>query len=280
MTLSRVYWDVLLIAFTAVALWESFSPRHERTRPTLRRWGRNGILIGLSDLVGLLLRVTPIVVATTVAASPYGLLNQPFLPLPVRVVAAVLVLDFVRYLQHRGLHTFGVFWRLHQVHHSDEHFDLTTGLRLHPVEGVVIHVSYAAVVALLAPPLVAVVIADFALMVQNFFAHANVRLPERLERRLRFILITPEMHRVHHTIRRDEQNSNFGAVFPFWDRLLNTYRAAPADADEDLRFGLAHLQDGAPPSLAALLRMPFVAGVPELTTSGLPVTNEVESSVR
>jgi sterol desaturase/sphingolipid hydroxylase (fatty acid hydroxylase superfamily) len=276
-----MYWDVLLIAFIAIALWESFSPRREGTRPTLRRWGQNWILTGLADAAGLLLRVSPVIVAAAVAASPYGVLNRPFLPLPVRVVASVLLLDFVRYLQHRGLHAIGAFWRLHQVHHSDEHFDLTTGLRFHPAESVITHLSNAAVVALLAPPLVAVVIADFGLMIQSFFAHANIRLPQRLERGLRVILVTPEMHRVHHTVRREEQNANFGAIFPFWDRLCRTYRAAPADADEHLRFGLSYLHDGEP-SLAALLRMPFIGAGPAVgrTLSGpAPGLDEARRSV-
>ena len=264
------YWDVLLIAFIAIALWESFSPRRETTRPTLRRWGQHWILSGIDTAIGLLLRLTPVVIAAAVADSPYGVLNRSFLPLPVRVVAGVLLLDFVRYVQHRGLHAVSVFWRLHQVHHSDEHFDLTTGLRFHPAETVVTHLSYAAVVALLAPPVVAVVIADFGLMIQTFFAHANIRLPRRLEHRLRLFMVTPEMHRVHHTVRREEQNANFGAIFPFWDRLCRTYRAAPADADEYLRFGLSYLRDGQPRTLAALLRMPFIGAGPAVgrTLSG------------
>jgi sterol desaturase/sphingolipid hydroxylase (fatty acid hydroxylase superfamily) len=257
MRLGQVYWDVFLIAFTAIALWESYQPRRESTRLTVRRWGRNGILAAMTDAAGLLLRLTPIAVAAAVADTRDGLLNGSFAPLPLRIVVSVLILDFVRYLQHRGMHAVGAFWRLHQVHHSDDHVDLTTGLRFHPGEMAVTQICYLAIVALLAPPVVAVMIADFALMVQNLFTHANVCLPAALERRLRMVLVTPEMHRVHHSVRRDEQNANFGGLFPFWDRACGTYRAAPADAEDRLRFGLQQLHSEAPPSLFALLRMPF-----------------------
>ena len=261
MKLPQVYADALLIAFISIALWESFNPRRQNTRPTLRRWGRNWILAGTTDLVGLLLRVSPIATAAAVASSPYGLLNGSSTPLALRVVASLFILDFFQYLRHRGMHVFGAFWRLHQVHHSDEEFDVTTGLRFHPGEAAVTQILYVGVVALLAPPVAGVFVADLAAIVLNVFTHANIRLPQPLERRLRMVLITPEMHRVHHSVRGDEQNSNFGVVFPFWDRLFGTYRAAPADADDELRFGLREWQHRAPLTLGTLLRMPFaIAG--------------------
>jgi sterol desaturase/sphingolipid hydroxylase (fatty acid hydroxylase superfamily) len=260
MRLPQVYADVLLSAFTVLALWESFQPRRRGTRPTLRRWGRNGGLAALSDAAGLLVRVTPLVVAAAVIDSPYGLLNRSTVPFALQFLASIVLLDFVRYLQHRGMHVVNAFWRLHQVHHSDEHVDVTTGLRFHPVEAIVTQLSYAAVVALLAPPVLAVMVVDLALIVQNLFGHANVRLPQLFERRLRMIVITPEMHRVHHSVRRDEQDANFGVIFPFWDHLCGTYCPAPADDDARVRFGLKRLQDDAPLSLMALLRMPFGGG--------------------
>jgi sterol desaturase/sphingolipid hydroxylase (fatty acid hydroxylase superfamily) len=253
----RLYGNALLLAFTAVALWESFSPRRSETRPTLRRWGHNGILLLLTNIVSFLLRLTPVAVASAAAANPYGVLNRPVVPLVAQIVLAFLALDLLRYFQHRVLHIVDMFWRLHQVHHSDDHYDLTTGVRFHPLEVVVTQSTYLGVIALLAPPIEGVLLFELTAVAQNFFLHANVRLPEWCERRLRRVLITPEMHRVHHSVRVEEQNTNFGFIFPVWDHLLGTYRAAPAGGHDALRFGLYEWRDVPAPTLSALLRMPF-----------------------
>jgi sterol desaturase/sphingolipid hydroxylase (fatty acid hydroxylase superfamily) len=255
--LPRLYGNVLFLAFTAVALWESFRPRRSETRPTLRRWGHNGVLLVLTNAVGFLLRLTPVAVASAASANPYGLLSRPAVPLAAQMVLAFLALDLLRYFQHRVLHVVEVFWRLHQVHHSDDHYDLTTGVRFHPLEAVVTQSTYLCAIALLAPPVEAVLLFELVAVAQNFFLHANVRIPDVWERLLRRVLITPEMHRVHHSMRLDEQNTNFGFIFPVWDHLLGTYRAAPAGGHEALRFGLHEWSDQPAPTLGTLLRMPF-----------------------
>jgi sterol desaturase/sphingolipid hydroxylase (fatty acid hydroxylase superfamily) len=253
---SRLYWDLFLTAFFVIALWESFQPRRRPTVAPAGRWGRHAALAALSSVAGLLFRTSPILVAAAVASSPYGLLNRSPAPFWVRCLVAVLLLDLARYLQHRLMHSWPVLWRLHQVHHSDEDFDLTTGLRFHPLEAVLTQGSYLGVVAVLAPPVEAVLVAELATVVQNFFAHANARIPAFIERPLRRVLVTPEMHRVHHSVEIDEQNTNFGSILPFWDSLFRTYRAAPRDHDT-LRFGLKELAPGTDLPMRVLLSMPF-----------------------
>lgn len=254
---SSLYWDVFLVAFCGVALWESFQPRQRPTRPTGRRWAQHGVLALLTNVVGLLFRTSPLLVAAAVASSPHGLLNRAWLPVAAQWTVAALALDLTRYWQHRLLHSVGALWRVHQVHHSDEDFDLTTGLRFHPVESAVTHASYLAVVAVLAPPLEAVIVVEFATMVQNFFAHANIRLPEGLERHLRRIVVTPELHRLHHSVDVAEQNTNFGAILPVWDRVFRTYLSAPHGGRDHLRFGLRERAPGGKQAMADLLAMPF-----------------------
>jgi sterol desaturase/sphingolipid hydroxylase (fatty acid hydroxylase superfamily) len=254
---STLYWDVFLVAFCGVALWESFQPRQRPTRPTGRRWAHHGVFALLTNVVGLLFRTSPVLVAAAVAWSPHGLLNRAWLPAAAQWAVALLALDLTRYWQHRLLHSMDALWRVHQVHHSDEDFDLTTGLRFHPVESAVTHASYLAVVAVLAPPLEAVIAVEFATMVQNFFAHANISLPDALERHLRRVVVTPEMHRVHHSVDVSEQNTNFGAILPVWDRLFGTYLAAPHGGRLELRFGLSEHTPGAEQAMADLLAMPF-----------------------
>jgi sterol desaturase/sphingolipid hydroxylase (fatty acid hydroxylase superfamily) len=251
------YWDVTLATFVAIALLESFYPRRSATHTTLHRWAVNLALLATTTVVGVLSRVSPLVVASFVAASPYGLLNRSFIPDSVRFVIGLAALDAIRYGQHWTMHHVGVLWRLHQVHHSDDQLDLTTGLRFHPLEAVVSHVSYLAIIGLLAPPLAAVVAIELATVVQNFVAHANVRLPARAEALLRLIFVTPEVHTVHHSVRRDEQNTNFGLLFLFWDRLFHTYRPSSPDMAANMRFGLSRLEPS-DLTLGRLLAMPFV----------------------
>jgi sterol desaturase/sphingolipid hydroxylase (fatty acid hydroxylase superfamily) len=252
----RLYWNVALIAFFGLALCESFRPRHARVHPIGRRWLQHGALAVAGSVLGLIVRTSPLVVAGAFANAPVALASVALLPTWLRIGLAFVVLDGTRYLQHRLMHAVPVLWRLHQVHHSDEDFDLTTGLRFHPIEAVLTQGSYLVVVAAMAAPVEAVLLAELATIAQNFFAHANLRLPGRVERLLRRVVVTPELHRVHHSVDLAEQNTNFSSLFPFWDRLGGTYRDGPAE-DRPLVFGLRELAPGTPLTLGRLLRMPF-----------------------
>ncbi len=168
----------------------------------------------------------------------WGLFNQFDLPDLLSVVICVVVLDLVIYLQHVMVHYVPVFWRLHRVHHADLDYDLTTGTRFHTLEMILSMLIKFAVIILLGPPLVAVVIFEVVLNITAMFNHGNVYIPEKVDRLLRLFVITPDMHRVHHSVHPALTNSNFGFSLPWWDRLFGTYRAQPLESHTDMQIGL------------------------------------------
>ena len=172
-----------------------------------------------------------------------GLLNLVALPFAAATLLAVLVLDAAVYLQHALFHAIPTLWRLHRIHHADLEFDTTTGLRFHPLEILLSMGLKIAVVAALGPPVAAVVLFEILLNATSLFNHGNVRLGGRLDRVLRWIVVTPDMHRVHHSVRVHETNSNFGFNLPWWDRLLGTYRAQPEDGHEAMTLGIEDFRD-------------------------------------
>lgn len=176
--------------------------------------------------------------ALNVTGSKFGLLNKSWLPFAVRCVIAILALDLVRYSTHRLSHSVGALWRFHQVHHSDPDFDISTELRVHPVEVVLTQGAYLLAVALLAPPVVAVLIAELASILQSFFAHANASLPGWVEKPLRAVFVTPDMHRIHHSEEVTEQYRNLSDIFAWWDRLFGTYMEKPVAGDDQIVTGL------------------------------------------
>lgn len=251
-------WALLLGAFVTFAFWETVRPRKILSAPTGRRWTYHAILAFLfnSPLIWLL-RANAILVALAVTNTSFGVLNRPFLPYWLRCVLSVLLLDLFRYAQHRLYHSMPVFWRIHRVHHSDLDFDWSTGLLFHPAELLLTQGSYLALIALLAPPPLAVLGLELFIVVQNLFVHANIAMPDWLDARLRTVLITPDMHRIHHSEEVVEQNTNFGDVFPWWDRLFGTYVERPAAGHQKMKVGLQELPG--PPGLNVLemLALPF-----------------------
>jgi sterol desaturase/sphingolipid hydroxylase (fatty acid hydroxylase superfamily) len=225
----------------------------------LRRWLVNGSLFALARIASaLILTGGAVAMAVAVASSPIGLLNRPVLPYPVRFALALLALDLARYLRHCFYHSTALGWRIHQVHHSDPDFDMTTGLRFHPIEDLFTGLTDIAVVALLAPPALAVATGEAIAIVSNLLIHANASLPQWLESALRRCMVTPDVHRVHHVADMQDQNTNFGVVFTLWDHLLGTFRARPTAAPEDLRFGLSEMRGTRTVSLPVLLALPFL----------------------
>src|SRR5579862_2735654 len=232
---SPAYWIVAVVTFLGVAYWESMRPKRPLSVSTERRWGNHAVILVMSTVaVGLLYRTSPVLVAASFAGNRFGLLNKMWLPFAARFVLALLLLDFVKYLAHRFLHSVPVMWRMHQVHHSDPDFDVSTALRVHPLELIFTQGVYLGIIAILAPPLSAVVLAEALSGLQSFFGHANARLPGWIEGPLRTIFITPDMHRIHHSAEVAEQLANFGDSFPWWDRLLGTYVATPAAGQDGM----------------------------------------------
>lgn len=256
-------WALPLLAFVIFALWETYHPRRILVASAARRWSGHAILSFLSyTSQGWIYRASAVVVASAASASRYGLLNRDAVPYWVRFVVAVLVLDLWRYGQHYLYHAVPVLWRIHQVHHADPDFDWSTSLRFHPGEALLSHGSHLAVIALLAPPALAVLLLEFAVLVENMFVHANVAIPSRIDAGLRRWLITPDMHRIHHSVEFSEQNTNFGIVFPWWDRLFGTYRQEPAAGHREMRVGLREVDVQQGVSLIGMLIQPFRAAAP------------------
>jgi sterol desaturase/sphingolipid hydroxylase (fatty acid hydroxylase superfamily) len=230
--------------FALVALWEVLAPRRALTVPKLPRWANN---VGLVVLNTVLLRLTFPLAAAGLAAFAgdhgWGMLNHFQVPFWLAVPVAVIAMDFVIWLQHVMVHAVPALWRLHRVHHADLDYDLTTGARFHPIEIFLsMGIKFAAIVVL-GPPVVAVVVFELLLNATAMFNHGNVRLPAALDRVLRWVVVTPDMHRVHHSVEDDETNSNFGFNLPWWDRLFGTYRAQPRAGHEGMTIGILGHRD-------------------------------------
>jgi sterol desaturase/sphingolipid hydroxylase (fatty acid hydroxylase superfamily) len=188
-------------------------------------------------------------------AESHGLLNRISMPYWVKFAIGFAALDLVAYVSHRLMHVIAVMWRMHRVHHSENDLDLTTGFRFHPLETLFTEGLALAALALVGTPPAAAGFAALAIIAQDFFTHGNVRIPESVDRILRWLIITPSMHRVHHSEEIAHQNANFGTMFSLWDRLFGTYRAGhPAVS---ARLGLAYLFNGSEANAARLLLLPF-----------------------
>ena len=242
-----------------MALWESMAPRRPLTSAKKTRWVSNLGLVVIDTLaLRLLLPLTAVGVALFVELRGWGILHYLSLPTWMMVIIGVLSLDLIIYIQHAMFHFIPVFWRLHRVHHTDLDFDVTTGIRFHPIEIILsMGIKMGAVIFLGASAL-AVILFEILLNATSMFNHGNVRLPLAIDRVLRLFVVTPEMHRVHHSVLIKEFNSNFGFNLPWWDRLLGTYRAQPAAGQEGMTIGLAPYRDAKRLTLLHLLVLPFI----------------------
>jgi len=248
--------------FVPVAVWEALTPRRVRRFSRSGRWPHN---LGLLALNVLLLRVlapgAAIAVAIAAEAHGWGLLAATTaLPDWAKVLAAIVALDLAVYLQHVLFHAVPVLWRLHRVHHADTDFDVTTGTRFHPIEILVSTGIKCAAVAAIGAPAVAVLAFEVILNATAMFNHANARLPESVDRWLRRLVVTPDMHRVHHSVVWRETNSNFGFNLPYWDRLFGTYRAQPAQGHSGMTIGLEVFRAPKDMRLDRMLLQPFGSG--------------------
>ncbi len=229
---------------SVMVLWELAAPRRRLSVRKGPRWASNLGLVAMNVFLARLLVPISAVAASVVAESRgWGLLHQADWPLWVEVILAVLAFDLAIYLQHVMFHAVPVLWRLHMVHHADLDFDVTTGLRFHTVEILLSALIKLAVVVVIGPAAMAVVMFEVMLNATSMFNHSNVRMPGWLDRLLRRFVVTPDMHRVHHSVIRRETNSNFGFNFPWWDLLLGTYRAQPRDGHTAMTIGVSHLRD-------------------------------------
>jgi len=236
---SSIRLGFFLGVLAVMALWEVAAPQRRREIPRLLRWTSNlGIVVLDTLLVRLVFPVAAVGMAALAEAKGFGLFNAYAVPGWIAIVLSVVALDFAIYLQHVMFHAVPALWRLHRMHHAALEYDVTTGLRFHPVEILLSMVIKLAMVAVLGAPAVAVLVFEVLLNATAMFNHGNVRLPGALDRALRLFVVTPDMHRVHHSIVPVETNSNFGFNLSVWDRLLGTYRAEPRGGQQGMTIGI------------------------------------------
>lgn len=249
--------------FAVMALWELMAPRRALTTSKLVRWSNNlGLVFFNSFVLRLIFPAAAVGMAVFANQQGWGLFNHREVPFLVAAVASVVIMDFIIYLQHVMVHAVPILWRFHRVHHADLDFDVTTGARFHPIEIIFSMLIKFATIMLLGPPLVAVVIFEVVLNATAMFNHSNVRLPKSIDQWLRLIVVTPEMHRVHHSINDDEANSNFGFSLPWWDRLFGTYRDQPREGHEGMTIGIHQYRKPKEVSwLPGMLALPFVGRI-------------------
>jgi sterol desaturase/sphingolipid hydroxylase (fatty acid hydroxylase superfamily) len=249
-----IFFGVLVL----MMLWELAAPRRTFAVGRWQRWPSNlGIVIVDTVVLRLALPATAIGMAMLAAERSWGLFNLVPVPYPAAFVASVVLLDLVIYGQHVAFHHVPTLWRLHRMHHADLAFDVTTGVRFHPFEIVLSMLLKLAAVAALGAPPAAVLVFEVLLNATSMFNHGNVRLPDWLDQALRWLIVTPEMHRVHHSIIRRETDSNFGFNVPWWDRLFGTYRAQPEAGHLGMTIGIAQFRDERELRLDRLLTQPF-----------------------
>ncbi|GAB2601084.1 sterol desaturase family protein [Nitrincola alkalisediminis] len=250
--------SIFLGVLVLVAGWEWARPKRAWRESRRLRWGINLGLIGLNVLIQrLTLGAAAVVMAVHVQNEGWGLLNLIELPYGLKFVLGLLLLDLAIYLQHVLSHALPAFWRLHQVHHADLDLDVTTGLRFHPLEILISLLYKVAIIAALGIDPLTVLVFEALLNAASMFSHANLRMSAKVDQIVRWFVITPDMHRIHHSIHRDETDSNFGFFLSCWDRLFGTYRAQPRDGHDNMVLGLEYYQQQQKLGLKNLLLLPF-----------------------
>ncbi len=249
--------------FAVMAIWELIAPRRALTISKVVRWSNNlGLVFLNSFILRLLFPAAAVGVAAFATENGWGLLNYYSLPFFLTVLLSVIAMDFIIYLQHVLVHAVPALWRLHRVHHADLDFDVTTGSRFHTVEIILSMLIKFATIVVLGPPVVAVVIFEVILNGMAMFNHSNVRLPLGLDRVLRQIVVTPDMHRVHHSVEDNETNSNFGFNLSIWDRIFGTYIDQPREGHEKMTIGIHTYRDPKQVSwLPGMLMLPMTGEV-------------------
>ena len=243
-----------------IGLWEILAPKRALTVSKTVRWMNNlGLVFFNSFILRVLFPVVAAGLATIATYNGWGLFNYFAVPFWLAVIASIIIMDFVIYIQHVMVHAIPVLWRLHRVHHADLDFDVTTGSRFHTLEIILSMLIKFATILLLGPPIVAVIIFEVILNATAMFNHGNISLPKIIDKYLRLFVVTPDMHRVHHSVEDDEANSNFGFSLPWWDRLFGTYRDQPRAGHEGMTIGIHKYRDVKQVSwLPGMLALPFI----------------------
>jgi sterol desaturase/sphingolipid hydroxylase (fatty acid hydroxylase superfamily) len=248
----------MLVIVLLVASWEILKPRRPLSISKPLRWTNNWLISALnSALLSLVFPIMAVGVAMLADEKNWGLFNVLEVPALLSIPLFVLAFDFAIYWQHRLYHLVPILWRLHRMHHADPDFDVSTGIRFHPVSIIVSMLIKMLVVVALGPPAIAVLISEVLLNVMSMFNHGNIYIPPRIDKILRRILVTPDMHRLHHSVIVQETNSNFGFNFPWWDRLFGSYRDQPKGGHAAMEIGIRGFQNEHEQMLHRLLLHPL-----------------------
>lgn len=208
------------------------------------RWFDNIVLfITNSLLLRIIFQLYILDLSISLLNSHWGLLNTITIPLVISVIVSIIILDVVMYLSHCGFHKFNILWRFHKVHHTDIEMDVSTGVRFHPFEAIILMLIKISIVFLLGIHPVAYVLFEILLNISLLFEHSNINIPQKLDERMRSIIVTPDMHRVHHSILIEETNSNFGFIFSLWDKLFKSYKDRPLKGHKNMTLGLNNYRD-------------------------------------
>ena len=250
---------VFLLFLVTMASWEAVAPRRQREISRRIRWISNfGIVVLDTILLRLIFPFAAVGLALFLEEREAGLFNFIDVPIWLAVTVSLLALDLAIYIQHVIFHAVPVLWRFHRMHHADLEFDVSTGLRFHPVEIILSMAFKFVVVAALGPPVVAVLIFELTLNATAMFNHSNVRIPAPIDSLLRLVVVTPDMHRVHHSVLLKETNSNFGFNLPWWDRLFGTYISQPKEGHDEMTIGIEQFRTRRDLWLDRMLTQPFV----------------------
>ncbi|MEM1252702.1 MAG: sterol desaturase family protein [Cyanobacteria bacterium P01_H01_bin.21] len=257
---AKIRFGIFFGILTIMTLWEIVAPCRRPSAPKTMRWFSNvGLLVLGTAVLRTLFPMAAVGVAAIADEHQWGMFQSLQMPYWQTVVFSIVILDFITYLQHILFHALPALWRLHRVHHVDLDFDVTTGLRFHPLELLLSMAGKLTVVLLLGPPMIAVLLFEVILNATSMFNHGNVSLPDQIDRYLRWFIVTPDMHRIHHSIITQETNSNYGFNLPWWDYILGTYRHRPSVSHTDMTIGLAEYQkDLRAEQLPWMLVLPFL----------------------
>ncbi len=244
--------------FALMALLEAAMPQKDRTQPRTTRWFTNiGVVVVDGLILSLLFPILAVGIADVATSNGWGLLAIVELPFWLEVLITTVLLDLAIYGQHMASHKVPILWKVHRMHHSDRDIDVTTGARFHPVEIVLSMLYKFVVIILLGAPALGVFIFEVLLNGSAMFNHSNWKMPLWLDKPVRLLFVTPDMHRVHHSIRENETDSNYGFNLSIWDRMFKTYIDQPKDGHDGMTIGLKPFQDDKPSNLVWILMLPF-----------------------
>ena len=250
--------SIFLVLFVAMITWEVLLPRRKSIKILdSRRINNLGIMFIYTLLIRFTIPLLPVAAALYATEQSWGLFNLIGLPIVLAVPLAVVLLDLLIYFQHRIFHAVPQFWKLHRMHHTDLEFDVTTGIRFHPIEIILSLLLKIVFVFLLGAPALAVLIFEIILSSASVFNHSNIKIPKKIDKLLRLVLVTPDMHRVHHSIYRQETDSNFGFSVPWWDKIFGTYTAQPKDGHLEMDIGIETFRSEKDSRIDQLLVQPF-----------------------